>query len=176
MSSPDTLRLHILTGGTVGKELEVTDELVIGRGAEGEGRLEEDTELSRLHARVMRMPSGGFAIEDLGSTNGTLLNGARVEGTRPLQSGDRIELGGTTLVVDIGAPPTVAATPAAPEAPPTEAPPTEAPPTAPEAPAQVALRLEMDLAAREARLALDEGSDEVKLVNRNGRWEILPAD
>jgi pSer/pThr/pTyr-binding forkhead associated (FHA) protein len=169
MSAPDKLRLHIVTGGEVGKALEVTDELVIGRDAEGDGRLEEDTELSRLHARVSRMPSGGFAIEDLGSTNGTLLNGTLVEGTRPLHPGDRIELGGTTLVVDVGAP-----APAPPEETAAPAPPTT--PTVPEAPAQVALRLEIDLDAREARLALDEGSDEVKLVNRNGRWEILPGE
>ena len=172
-ASPDKLRLHVVTGGVLGKELEVTDELVIGRGAEGEGKLEEDTELSRLHARVARVPSGGFAIEDLGSTNGTLLNGTRVEGARPLQPGDRIELGGTTLVVDVSAP---APAPAPPEDAATATPAAPATPTAPEAPAQVALRVEIDLDAREARLALDEGSDEVRLVNRNGRWEILPTD
>jgi pSer/pThr/pTyr-binding forkhead associated (FHA) protein len=168
---PEKLRLRATAGAALGAELEVTDELVIGRAADGEGRLADDQELSREHARITRLPSGGFGIEDLGSTNGTLLNGFRIERTEQLRPGDRIELGGTTLVVQVGAVP-------APPAPAAE----QATGTADvqtadsEPPARVALRVEIDLEAREARVALDEGSDEVRLVNRGGRWEIVPQD
>jgi predicted component of type VI protein secretion system len=166
--SSDKLRLRATAGAALGTELEVTDELMIGRTAEGPGRLADDHELSREHARIARLPSGGFGIEDLGSTNGTLLNGFRVERTEPLRAGDRIELGGTTLVVQVSSPPPPEATTAAAAPEPVAAP--EQPP------ARVALRVEIDLEAREARVALDEGSDEVRLVNRDGRWEIVPQD
>jgi pSer/pThr/pTyr-binding forkhead associated (FHA) protein len=168
------LQLRTTSGNSVGTELQVTEELVIGRGAEGEGRLADDIELSRMHARVVREPGGGFMIEDLGSTNGTFVNGLQITGPQPLSDGDTIEVGSTTMVVQVGAP--------APGAAPAEstvshepADPTEAAPAA-EAPVHVALRVDIDLAAREARLTLDEGSDEVKLVNRAGRWQIVHED
>jgi predicted component of type VI protein secretion system len=177
--SSDKLRLRATAGAAVGKELEVTDELLIGRAAEGDGKLANDNELSREHARIARLPSGGFGIEDLGSTNGTLLNGSRVERMEPLQAGDRIELGGTTLVVQVSSPSGPATAPA-PEQAPTDTAEAQASPepaAAPEPPpARVALRVEIDIDAREARVALDEGSDEVRLVNRDGRWEIVPGD
>ena len=40
-------------------------------------------------------------VEDLGSTNGVLLNGRRLSGTRALNPGDRIELGQTELIFDV---------------------------------------------------------------------------
>jgi pSer/pThr/pTyr-binding forkhead associated (FHA) protein len=173
MSDPtQKLRLRTTSGNAVGAEMQVTDELVIGRGADGEGRLGEDVELSRMHARVGRMSSGGFMIEDLGSTNGTFVNGVQITGSQPLSAGDRIEVGSTTLIVQVSSP--------APAAPPPEPTASQEPtvpqePAAPsEIPVRVALRVEIDLTAREARLSLDEGSDEVKLVNREGRWQIVP--
>lgn len=48
--------------------------------------------VSGQHARIA-LEAGGAQITDLGSRNGTYLNGQRVEGTRPLASGDRISLG-----------------------------------------------------------------------------------
>lgn len=75
------------------------DELLIGRHAEGAGRLADDDEISRSHARVSLDRSGFCAIEDLGSTNGTFVNGLRLNGPQTLSVGDTIEVGGTTLVV-----------------------------------------------------------------------------
>ena len=63
------------------------------------GRLADDDEISRSHARISLDRSGFCAIEDLGSTNGTFVNGLRVTGPQTLSVGDTIEVGGTTLVV-----------------------------------------------------------------------------
>lgn len=65
---------------------------VLGRGP-GCGLQIPSREASRNHAEV-RFEEGRFVLRDLGSTNGTFLNGERVEGVRPLRPGDRIEIGG----------------------------------------------------------------------------------
>jgi pSer/pThr/pTyr-binding forkhead associated (FHA) protein len=51
---------------------------------------------SRRHARV-RFDAGGASIEDLGSRNGTLVNGAKIAAPVRLAHGDTIEISGTTL-------------------------------------------------------------------------------
>ena len=58
-----------------------------------------DKMLSRQHARIVRDGNGGLTIEDLGSRNGTFLNGERLVTTQSLKSGDRITVGGVTLKV-----------------------------------------------------------------------------
>jgi pSer/pThr/pTyr-binding forkhead associated (FHA) protein len=164
---------------------------VIGRHADGVGRLAEDAEISRRHARIARS-GNGFLIEDLGSTNGTHLNGRRVEGTELLSVGDEIEVGGTRMIVQVSSttpPATQAPIPAAPGEPPAAEeepaaeepvavepaaadPPTEPSERAPGTPPRVALRIELDLEAGEAHIALDESSDSVRLVFDDGRWRI----
>jgi phosphoserine phosphatase RsbU/P len=59
-----------------------------------------DKMLSRQHARIVRDTNGGLTIEDLGSRNGTFLNGERLVVLQPLKSGDRITVGGVTLKVE----------------------------------------------------------------------------
>ena len=92
-------RLEVVSGNAAGMSLLIDDELVIGRLAEGAGRLADDEEISRSHARISMDSRGLCAIEDLGSTNGTFVNGMRIAGPQTLSEGDTIELGGTTLVV-----------------------------------------------------------------------------
>src|SRR5262249_27255036 len=70
-----------------------------------------DDEVSTRHASFM-VVDGGAAVEDLGSTNGTFVNGQRVTGSRELAAGDRVRLGATVLGVRGLA---VAAGPAQPE-------------------------------------------------------------
>jgi hypothetical protein len=53
--------------------------------------------VSRHHARVV-VGDGSALLEDLGSRNGTLLNGEPVTSPRPLESGDRIKIGAASLV------------------------------------------------------------------------------
>ena len=59
-----------------------------------------DKMLSRQHARIVRDNNGGLSVEDLGSRNGTFLNGERVGGIQALKPGDRITVGGVTLKVE----------------------------------------------------------------------------
>ena len=59
-----------------------------------------DKMLSRQHARIVRDGNGGLAIEDMGSRNGTFVNGEKLTALLPLKSGDRITVGGVTLKVE----------------------------------------------------------------------------
>jgi pSer/pThr/pTyr-binding forkhead associated (FHA) protein len=92
-------RFEVVAGRAIGMSILLDDELLIGRHADGAGRLADDEEISRSHARISLDRSGFCAIEDLGSTNGTFVNGLRISGPQTLSVGDTIELGGTTLVV-----------------------------------------------------------------------------
>ncbi len=59
----------------------------------------KDRYLSRRHAEIIST-DGAWVLKDLGSANGTYLNGNRVEQNTPLQTGDRIRLGDTELVFE----------------------------------------------------------------------------
>ena len=107
--------LIITAGAAEGRRFALRDELVIGRGVSGEGRLSDDHELSRRHARLARDASGRLTIEDLGSANGTFVNGERVPGRQVLEVGDSIRVGSTTLQLALPGPtPLPAPTPPAP--------------------------------------------------------------
>ena len=53
-------------------------------------------DISRRHTEV-RFEDGAFVVRDLGSTNGTFLNGREISGSEPLSPGDRIEIGSCTI-------------------------------------------------------------------------------
>jgi len=71
----------------------------IGRARDVDLRL-DDTAISRAHVEVRR-EGEGHTLVDLGSTNGTVVNGSRVS-THQLRDGDRILVGGTTLTYRAG--------------------------------------------------------------------------
>ena len=77
-----------------GRSYEVADELTIGRAAGCQIPL-DDSYASQLHARLFRR-NGDVLVEDLGSTNGSKVNGARVK-QQALADGDEITLGKTLL-------------------------------------------------------------------------------
>jgi Protein of unknown function (DUF3662)/FHA domain len=77
----------------------VLDRLVVGRGTEADLRI-NDPGVSRRHAEL-RLESGDLVVEDLGSTNGTLVDGERVE-RRRLHDGATVRVGHTDLVVRLG--------------------------------------------------------------------------
>jgi len=64
----------------------------IGRAANNEIVI-DDVEVSRRHAQIIRQPDGTYVVEDLGSTNGTFVNGRRSVGLTALRNGDVIDLG-----------------------------------------------------------------------------------
>jgi two-component system cell cycle response regulator len=95
-SDSDRPHLIVLAGTNVG-EMYALDgpEVVVGRGDTATIRLQDDS-ISRKHA-IIRIAGGDVRVEDLGSANGTLVNGALVT-TAPLRDGDKIQLGATTIL------------------------------------------------------------------------------
>ena len=94
----------VLSGFYEGLEVMLDRErVVVGRGRKADLALAEAT-ISRAHAAI-GWDGRGFYVEDLGSTNGTLVNGARVT-RQPLKSEDEIQMGklriGVTLPVEAG--------------------------------------------------------------------------
>ena len=91
--------LEVIVGKATGTRIPIRDEgLVLGRGESGDGALAGDPELSRRHATISA-DDGRVIVEDLGSTNGTLVNGQAISAPTPAAPGDTIEVGSTTLRV-----------------------------------------------------------------------------
>lgn len=95
--------LRVIAGNAAGSMIELQQELVVGRATPGPGGLAGDSEISRVHARVYHDPSGQLVIEDLRSTNGTYVNGARIASPTALRAGDQVRFGQTTVTVEGGA-------------------------------------------------------------------------
>src|SRR5687768_7003559 len=74
--------------------------ITIGRSARNDLCI-PDPFASRVHAEVRR-EGDEYVLQDLGSANGTLYNGATVEGAVPLTSGGRIQIGETEIIYDDG--------------------------------------------------------------------------
>ncbi len=92
--------VRVEEGKEPGRIYEIRKEsLSIGRSRESDIFL-EDLAVSRLHASLVNMGNGAYALKDEGSANGTKVNGQLVNKfqTYPLQEGDRIQLGQTVLV------------------------------------------------------------------------------
>jgi hypothetical protein len=92
--------VRIEEGKEPGRIYEIRKEsLSIGRSRESDIFL-EDLAVSRLHASIINMGNGNFALRDEGSANGTKVNGQPVSKYQPytLQDGDKIQLGQTVLV------------------------------------------------------------------------------
>jgi signal transduction histidine kinase/ActR/RegA family two-component response regulator len=85
------VQLVVLAGAKVGQTFPVQQSTLIGRTEEA-GVQVDDPEISRKHAFVRSLGDDRYVIEDLGSRNGTLVNGVRIE-RADLQLGDRIQLG-----------------------------------------------------------------------------------
>lgn len=85
--------LIVEDGPLAGRRFEIGDELRIGR-LRGDLLL-ADPEVSRRQAIVRAVP-GGFEVEDLGSTNGTFVDGTRIVAPTRLAPGDVVSMGGTS--------------------------------------------------------------------------------
>jgi diguanylate cyclase (GGDEF)-like protein len=89
-------RLIVLAGGNVGEMYEIGHELVLGRSRSADVRLHGDG-ISRKHARV-HVDAVEVLFEDLGSTNGSYVNGERVAGQHVLLEGDKIQIGSGVIL------------------------------------------------------------------------------
>ena len=89
---PEAACLVLLYGyGELGKRHPLVEALTIGRGLTNDLTLDLD-DVSRQHARFT--PEGeSWAVEDLGSTNGTQVNGVEIKGRTPLHNGDLVKVG-----------------------------------------------------------------------------------
>jgi pSer/pThr/pTyr-binding forkhead associated (FHA) protein len=171
---PGVLEIEVTGGPAAGARIPVEQELVIGRQTGGAGQF-PDAELSRQHARIARQPGEDYQVEDLGSSNGTFVNGLRISAPTLLSIGDAIELGATTLVVRT-LPAPAGSSPEAPaaRAPAAQSHGTRAPRSssagAAATPPTLAVRLEVDFEAGTATVALDEGGDVVTMSFLDGNW------
>jgi len=88
--------LVVLSGAAVGRTIPLgTDELVFGRDSANPVCI-PDEGVSRHHAALRPLPDGVWEVRDLGSTNGTLVNGERIV-RHLLRDGDRLLIGHTVL-------------------------------------------------------------------------------
>ena len=89
------MELFVVTGPDQGRSFPLSAQSVIGRDPTAAVHL-TDEEVSRRHA-IITLGEGRPTIEDLGSFNGTHLNGGEVTGETPVESGDQIRVGQSVL-------------------------------------------------------------------------------
>jgi pSer/pThr/pTyr-binding forkhead associated (FHA) protein len=97
---PSGASIEVMRGFYEGLELAIDrDWFVIGRGR-GADAILADATISRAHAAIGFASADGFFVQDLGSTNGTLLNGERQK-RGVLRDGDQIQIGKLLLRVSL---------------------------------------------------------------------------
>ncbi len=96
--------LVVLRGGGLdaGDRLDLFGGLTIGRSPEADVRI-EDRYASQVHARVYSN-RGSYRVEDLGSTNGTFVNGEQVNRETSLRDLDQIRIGDTEFRFELDVP------------------------------------------------------------------------
>ena len=94
-------RFRVIASPTLlrGEVLVFQEPVTVGRAPDSGLRLDQDEFASSRHARI-NPAENGLWIEDLGSTNGTFVNDARVTTSRQLQPGDLVRFGETELRVE----------------------------------------------------------------------------
>jgi signal transduction histidine kinase len=96
--------LFVIEGADQGKRFELAAQaMALGRDGSNPIRL-HDNEVSRRHAELRPADGQGFRIVDLGSANGTFVNGRPVD-QAPLRSGDQVRLGRSVLLYSEGSSP-----------------------------------------------------------------------
>jgi hypothetical protein len=89
--------LFVRSESQQGQEFEVKDVIVMGRSEETDVVL-DDPYASEFHLRLVAQESG-MMLHDLGSTNGTYVNGRRVSAPTELKRGDTIQVGKTVMEI-----------------------------------------------------------------------------
>lgn len=99
--------LYIREGEQAGQSFTIDkEEYLIGRGSTCDLTLLE-RQVSRHHVQVLRTEQGRYEVRDLGSKNGTHVNGVQVQGTAPLNDGDELQVALAVKMVFIGTDATV---------------------------------------------------------------------
>ena len=88
--------LRVRQGRSTAEEFEIGESVVIGRSVDCDVRVFDEA-ASRRHATIERAGEGAYVVADLGSTNGTYVNGRRVE-RHELRSGDEVTVRNLTLL------------------------------------------------------------------------------
>ena len=86
-------------GLTKGERFDLFGGVSLGRSPDADIRL-DDRYASGIHARVFSR-SGGYHVEDMSSTNGTLLNSHELHGEAELRAGDSIRIGDTEFTFEV---------------------------------------------------------------------------
>lgn len=95
--TPQIPYVLVMSGSLKGKMFKLTPgEMLVGRSPDCDIMLEDDG-VSRKHARLVCRQDGRIHLLDLGSTNGTWVEGAKVD-LQELQDGDRIQIGSATIL------------------------------------------------------------------------------
>ena len=89
--------MAVVQGAGTGQRYPLGQQARIGRSRECEISIDEP-QSSRRHAQVWQTPDG-YAVQDMGSTNGTFVNGVRIQQPARLSPGDRLQVGGTVFQV-----------------------------------------------------------------------------
>lgn len=91
------IQLSAKNAAVVGQMFKLgSNEVVLGRSAESTLQVEDDG-ISRKHCKLCLGPTGRYQLVDLGSTNGTFLNGSKVD-VATLADGDKIQIGSNTVL------------------------------------------------------------------------------
>ena len=94
-------RLVPQDGALGGAPIDVEHGVTLGREAHNDVPMPDNRHASRDHAKVWREAPGRYAVADLGSRNGTLVNDEKVT-RKPLADGDRIRVGDVVFVFELG--------------------------------------------------------------------------
>lgn len=92
---PTGIELTVATAGTI-KTYRYGRRILVGRAPSADLRI-DDPRVSRLHARI-EIRDDGVYVEDLGSRNGTAVDGENVGGSRVLSVDDEVEIGEASII------------------------------------------------------------------------------
>ena len=90
-------QIEVISGARSWRLSLEADRTTVGKAAQNDVALEHDPTASHLHAVLERFPAG-WCVTDLGSSNGTSVNGERIWSAHRLRNGDEIRVGQTRLI------------------------------------------------------------------------------